>query len=214
MKKYQLLLTALVCLSFCTVTYAQRIGIQGGVDRTSFLGDEFNSLTARWGYNAGVYLEIPLNRSLNINPALLICLNGAKSTTPGVEGVIPDNHTFFNIHYLEVPLTVSYRFELLEGYLSVMPLAGIHGKLRLGAITTDQSWPDSVPLEEDGVLSLSSIDAGMTIGGTIEILENLQLTMEYNRGFVKIFHPEAPAEPVGYNSGFRISLRMFFTMGN
>jgi hypothetical protein len=208
MKKYLFLLTLLVILLFCKAPDIHaRFGLQAGIDRTSIENfDPDDLLTSRLGYNVGMYIEAPLSDNLSINPAFLFCLSGAKMKDS------PSNlNTFYNLHYLEVPLTLSYRIHLIEDWLSVLPMAGVYGRIRLGAERVNQWRPDPEDLESDGMLSLNYFDAGLAAGGIVEIGKKLQISIEYQRGFVKVFDNEIWGKRYGNNSGLRISLRMFFS---
>jgi hypothetical protein len=206
MKKIQLISAIILILLFCAnaETYAQRFGLQAGVDQTNFANFEPDDvLTSRLGCNVGMSLEFPASDNMDISFSILYSLSGAK-----VKDRPDDDQLFYNLHYYDVPLTLSYRIPLIEDRLSVLPMAGIFGKIMVGATLTGQQMSKPIELKEDATMSPKHYDVGLTAGGIVEISKNLQIVVEYQHGFMKVFKNEWD-KGYGNNTGLRISLRMF-----
>lgn len=189
----------LIACCFITATIhcnAQRFAFQGGIESTSFIidGDKRDS---KIGFNIGGFLEIPLNRKekLNLNTGLEFTIRG-YSYKDYYQIKVLENYT-----YIEIPLTLSYRFGIIEDKLALLPYAGFYGG---GLIGINNSY-DNLPPEYGD--NFQNIDLGLKAGISVEIVRNIQVAVEKNIGLLNLY--KESQEKIT-NTGTRYCLRFFF----
>jgi len=99
MKKLAFVLLA--GFSFATAHAQFAFGIKGGANISNVNGNDVSGTNSLVGFNAGVYLKLPMTRHLSIQPEVDYSGQGFKETGGGYETTQHDN-------YINVPVLLKY----------------------------------------------------------------------------------------------------------
>lgn len=130
------------------------VGFLGGAAFTTFtgvdsLGGTDASIRSSTGFAGGVYVTVPVAKSVRIEPELLYVNKGA-----GLEGT----EITYNLNYVEIPVLLRYEFTADGGpFAYAGPYVGFNVKCN----TVVDTLP--VPCADQG------IEANTTFGGTIGV---------------------------------------------
>lgn len=215
--KCKLLFLSALLIVMATAVNAQGIkwGVKGGLNVSS-LGDyeyyvipyEDVELDNKLGLYAGIFTQIYFTQKLGIETGLYYSMLGGKDKENDYD---EQYKVTANPAYLQLPVTVIYKFNLPAGF-SVYPSVGVYagyglsGKLKnSGTIgTTDISH------KEDYFDSFArKFDFGATVGVNFEYRKFL-LGAAYDRGLIRVNKDKVPYGDNAYNSNFRITLGYIF----
>lgn len=180
-KVFVLFLLVVCCLNNIT---AQRTGLKAGVTLASAqytVKSTSISTSNLAGFHGGLMIELPVSNSVFINTGLFYSQKGMKMSILGVEGKV-------SIDYLEIPLSLTYKYDLIVAKLFVQlgPYIGLGLSGRVDAGQQVQKIEFGSDNDE-----LKRTDFGINVGGDIEI-KFIQLGVNYGLGLVDLENdPEA-----------------------
>ncbi len=180
MKRLLLLILAVFSL---LVTYAQlQLGVKGGLNLTTFTGNDAQMAKMRTGFNAGVMAGISITDMLSVQPEIQYSAQGANYNADSLS--MSGN---INSGYLNIPILLKYNHS--SGFfIETGPQLGLllSSKAKSGGVSmdvkssfksTDFSWVFGL-----GFLTSANIgiDARYNLG-----LSNLEKGGMYNTGTLK-----------------------------
>ncbi len=103
-------------------------GVRAGLNVNSLSVSDESGLKSRVGYHVGAVMDWNVAKNLYVQPGLYFTTRGAKSSDEGWEQKI-------NMNYLQIPISVAYRFPLSETVkldINVGPYValGVGGKIK------------------------------------------------------------------------------------
>ena len=182
---------ALIALAMtATTASAQRkadVGFLGGAAFSTLMGvDDSVSVRSSTGFAGGVFVGIPVAKSLVIEPEVLYVNKGA-----GLE----DTEVSLNLNYIEIPVLLRYEFKEDGGpFAYVGPYVGFVAECSTSADTL------SFPCADDNIET--STDFGGTIGVGFR-KEAWGFDIRYDYGFT-----DAIKDEKGKNSALMVLLRV------
>lgn len=146
-----------------------KLGIRGGLN-LSTMSDGGDDVSSKLGFNAGIILDVPISHTLYFQPGLYFSQKGYK-----IEGSYAghDYSEKINLSYLEMPLLVSYHYNVLDD-VQLQPFAGPF-------IGITVSKDDDMTLGS----SHESFDAGIQFGIGATYLSHYYVSLGYEMGFVE-----------------------------
>jgi hypothetical protein len=205
MKK--LLLCAMLVSSAYTGLYAQDLsyGIKGGFNISNFLtNDDSNKddYDSTGGFNAGIFVEIPLTENFSIQPELSYSAQG----TQFIEYITEDMGTDFrkyklSFNYLNIPILAKYY--VIEGLsLQAGPQLGVFLSAK-EKVETDfgdgQIGVDRSALAE-------SADFSFNFGLGYEFGDHFLIDARYNMGLTNVLESNDEVEEELRNTVFQFSV--------
>ncbi len=189
-KNFIMLFLALVLIS--TTTYAQtNFGLRTGVAVTTFAnkGDLTDNSNVTVSCIAGGFLDIPISKSLFIQPEINYLRKGRSNETAELNTTVK---TDYMVHYLQVPVLLQYRdVNLLKNSGSSFYVnAGPYAAFGLNS----QTRPSNSLLATDS----SKADWGATVGigfQTPMCSKNVRFDLRYDIGMSEIAN-----QPVDYRT--------------
>ncbi len=182
---------ALIALAMtATTASAQRkadVGFLGGASFSTLMGvDDSVSVRSSTGFAGGVFVGIPVAKSLLIEPEVLYINKGA-----GLE----DTEVSLNLNYIEIPVLLRYEFKEDGGpFAYVGPYVGFVAECSTSADTL------SFPCADDNIET--STDFGGTIGVGFR-KDAWGFDIRYDYGFT-----DAIKDEKGKNSALMVLLRV------
>ena len=163
------------------------------------------------GYNAGFFLDIPLKKftpNLYLQPGLSLTMkNGGAAYADYESG---------SIHYLKVPVLLSYRYPLkdkLKAYVDFGPYFS-YGLFSNGIELGNESWGSSGSDERYNI-STQRFDAGLALGAGIKF-KRLSLGLQYDLGLTNILiesNTYIKTRTLSINVAYNISNDAFRSIG-
>ena len=132
MKKLAFVLLA--GFSFATAHAQFAFGIKGGANISNVNGNDVSGTNSLVGFNAGVYLKLPVTRRLSIQPEVLYSGQGFKQTGGGYTLTQNEN-------YINVPVLLKYT-HFTGVFIETGPQVGFLASARLtsqGVSATDKA---------------------------------------------------------------------------
>jgi hypothetical protein len=196
MKKLTFIFVSIILVSALN---AQRVGIKGGLVFANAHYELYNTAittSSLTGIQIGLVTETPLSSELYLSSGLLYSKKGTKISFQGIEGEFP-------IEYLEVPLSLTFKYDLGTSKLFAQagPYvgAGLSAKLKGGGNTQTIEFGTDVD-------QMKKIDFGFNFGGGIEI-KKVQLGINYGLGMVNLSNDP---DELMRNGVLSLSLAVFF----
>jgi hypothetical protein len=126
------------------------VGFLAGADFTTLAGtDSANEVRSSTGFAGGVYVGIPVAKSVIIEPELLYINKGAG---------LKNTDVTLNLNYIEIPVLVRYEFKPEGGpFAYVGPYVGLNVKCNTSVDTTATPCADQ------------AIQTNTVFGGTVGI---------------------------------------------
>jgi len=190
----QILFTAIAFLLLTGVVQAQHIniGIKGGLNAYTILGDNNEGYNPKLGYNVGLLGHIHINSNYAIQPEVVYSVQGTAYKIGGV-----DNN--LKLNYVNIPLNFQYMFD--NGFrLQAGPQLGIltSANLVVGDNVTDLK------------ANYKSTDIGVTVGMSyVKPSTGFGIDIRYNYGLTNI---NSTGTINSYNRGAQLGL--FFLFGH
>lgn len=221
MKKQILLLFA---VAFTTISFAQKkisAGIKAGISHSGLKGDAMNNLqeiidftdgyisTAnRTGFFAGGNVNIPLTKSISIEPGLYYSQKGyalkGEMDVKGLEFLGANAKASLNTQYIDLPLLLKANmggFQIFGGlqlsYLTKADLRTTAGAL--GFNLYDNKF--------DATDELNKWDAGLVGGIGYQLSNGMNISASYEHGLSKL---DANKRFESYNRSFKIGVGFSF----
>ncbi|NAW51784.1 outer membrane beta-barrel protein [Elizabethkingia argentiflava] len=156
-----------------------RFGIKGGGNLSTITDGKFKNTEHKFGFNGGVFMNVPLSSQFNFQPEVIYNYVGAKTTTEGSSSKTYST----NLGYVTVPLMVQLNVTP-ELYVEAGPefgyLVNANNKLKDGNTSTTDNW------SKDALDELKRFNAGGAIGLGYRITDNWGVNARYTNGFTKI----------------------------
>lgn len=201
MKK--LFLGAAIAMS--TLSFAQTFGVKGGLNLSTIsnsdnafeTGETDVDSKSKAGFNAGVFVNIPVGESFSVQPEVLYNALGTKITGDDEEG--NDNALTLNLDYISVPVMFQYNV-VPQFYLEAGPQFSflVNSKLKLNDKEQD--------LNDD---SFNSFDFGVGLGAGFNITPQLGVNARYVAGFTDVIK-DNPTDDKFKNNAFQVGLTFKF----
>lgn len=178
MKKKILTSMALLGLIGFTTTQAQStdasFGIKGGANFSNLYVDDVDDNNVLAGFNLGVFVNMPLNEAVSIQPEFLYSQKGAKLA---YDNALATGEAKFRLNYLEVPvllkLNLTPNFNLHAGpYVAYLIDSKVTNETNGGAFDFEQN------IDND---DLNKFDYGLS-GGIGFDFSSVSIGARYNYG--------------------------------
>ena len=155
-----------VALTVTSLSFAQQLGIKGGFNYASLANLEDSS--AKIGYNAGVFVHLPLAGKVSIQPELLYTTKGANE-----DG---NSNASINMEYLSLPVMLQY---------NVTPQFYVEAGPEFSLLLTSE-------MKEGGMNfnikeHTENIDYGVAVGAGYYFFSKLGITARYVFGLADNF---------------------------
>ena len=172
-------------------------GVRAGLNVNSLSVSGESGWKSRVGYHVGAVMDWNVAKNFYVQPGLYFTTRGAKSSDEGWEQKI-------NMNYLQIPISVAYRFPLSETVkldINVGPYValGVGGKIKFS------ESGDSEEIKAFGSEGLCKrFDAGLRFGAGVHI-RKLCVGLCYDLGLANIARESGEGEKIK-NGSFQISL--------
>ena len=155
-------------------------GIKAGLNVSSISKDGYESAKSKVGFAGGVFANIPVAESFNIQPELLYSMMGAKTNTK-IGGVTYENTQ--NLDYITIPVMFQYRF-IPEFYIEAGPEFGflVNAKFKDEVKTDFINGIGNRDLKD----YRSTFNMGAGIGLGYDFTPNIGVNARYIAGFTDI----------------------------
>lgn len=172
-------------------------GVRAGMNISSMGGDfkktfsESTDLNSKVGFNIGAIVDIPVWKELYVQPGLFFTTKGAKSKF--AESNEEDGETFkyeekgtFNAMYLEIPILLSYRFNLNENikwHINFGPYIalGIGGKAKFENTENEEKEEADFFGKSEDSFGFNRFDAGLSFGTGLSF-KHYYIGLQYELG--------------------------------
>ena len=205
MKK--LFLGAAIAMS--SLAFAQQFGVKGGLNVSSISNTEDllapvldADSKSKIGFNAGVFMNMPLTADFGIQPEILYNNLGAKMTADDGKG--NSGSLKLNLDYISVPVMFQYN-ATPEFYLEAGPQFSLLVSSKLKTEANGKTETSSDVDKDD----FNSFDFGLGIGAGYYITPQLGVTARYVAGFTEI-SKENPTDNKLKNNVFQVGLAYKF----
>lgn len=205
-----------------TSSAGPRFGIKAGMNVASLSKDAgLEDQKSKIGFNAGVFVNIPVAESFSIQPEVLYNQLGAKvesrdeftvggTTTRNVESYST------NLDYISVPLMFQYNF-IPNFYLEAGPEFGfmISAKNkgdRTTTTTTGSTTSTSTASYTDDINkdNLNTFNFGVGIGAGYYFTDNIGVTARYTAGVTDVAKDRPSGSDAIRNNNFQVGLAFKF----
>ena len=188
MKKLALVLLA--GFSFASAHAQFAFGIKGGANISNVNGSDVSGTNSLVGFNAGVYLKLPVTKHLSIQPEVVYSGQGFKETTSGVTTTQHDN-------YINIPVLLKYH--VAGVFIETGPQAGI-----LASAKVSQQG-----VSVDDKASFNSADFSWVFGAGVKIpMTPISLDARYDLGLSNIINNGSnnTDNSTAHNGSFQIGI--------
>jgi hypothetical protein len=189
--KRMIVMTMVATLLASTVAFAQeqqtsvdngltaKFGIKGGLNLTNLYVSDVSNEHMKAGFNAGVFVKIPVTRGFSIQPELLYSVKGARDTYDNfAQG---SGEYRFNLNYIEMPLVavvnLAPNFNIhAGGYAAYLVGANVQD------VNSNGTIEGATELNAD---NFNRWDFGL-VGGAGFDIEHFTIGARYNYGLMNI----------------------------
>ncbi len=158
-----------------------KLGSKLGMNLANLAGSDAGDANIIIGFNAGLFVEIPISDKFTFQPEILYSAQGSKSEGPlNVEGTIYNVEATLKFNYINIPLMFKYHvdknFSLEAGpYVGFLASSKLKAKIEgLGTETIDMND------------NLKSTDIGLGIGMNYEFSDVIFANARYQGGLTQI----------------------------
>lgn len=155
-----------------------RIGIKGGLNLSSFFTRDIDDKNALIGFNAGIFVKMPVAKRLSIQSELYYTTKGAQVS---YNNLFAKEEARYRLNYLELPLLVVFN---LTKNLNVHA-----GPYISYLLTSDVSNESSTPVfdfkKNIDLHDYNRMDAGAAIGAAVDF-RKLSIGARYNYGLTTV----------------------------
>ena len=158
-----------------------KFGSKLGMNLANLAGSDAGDANIIIGFNAGLFVEIPISDKFTFQPEILYSAQGSKSEGPlNVEGTIYNVEATLKFNYINIPLMFKYHvdknFSLEAGpYVGFLASSKLKAKIEgLGTETIDMND------------NLKSTDIGLGIGMNYEFSDVIFANARYQGGLTQI----------------------------
>lgn len=178
MKLTALALVVAGALLFGGATYAQSIGIKGGMNLSTVTMKNayyrtFSGISLRTGYHFGVTGDYPINEFLWLESGLILSNRGYKNRDRLPSGQLNARDPEINLFYLDIPVLAKIPFAVgntkmygqAGGYLGI----GLQGGTNYSTFTSETFLLTNREIQWGSANNLKRLDYGLQIGLGVEI---------------------------------------------
>lgn len=178
--KYLRIALVLLLATITLVANSQvRFGVKGGLNITNYVLDDekIDDNDAKYGFNAGIYLRLPVAGFISLQPELLYTQKGSKIEMTKYRVVI---NTKSSTDYIELPVLLDFAvFDAL--HVQVGPyFSYLINKEAITSNSSNNSIINQVK-EEFKKVKLNELDYGLAFGASF-VSRRLVLSLRYNHG--------------------------------
>ncbi|MEN4760544.1 MULTISPECIES: porin family protein [unclassified Chryseobacterium] len=202
-----------------------RFGIKGGANATQFSEQKLSAKNQKIGFNAGVFVNIPLSQKFAIQPEVLYNQMGAKSVvassevTTGSTTVKTEKDFTTSLNYISVPLMLQMKpadnFYVEAGpefsyFLDGKNKGDTKVTTTTGSSTTTQTQSNSESIDKDDI---RKFNVGMGLGLGYYFTKNLGVNARYVTSFTHLANNSGVAEAnknINTNQVFQLGLNYKF----
>ncbi len=173
-----------------------QFGVRAGMNINSLSEGDLDS---RIGYHVGAVMDWNVAKNLYVQPGLFFTTRGAKSEFKFEdEGIQVSEETKYNLNYLQIPISVSYRFPVSEQF-KIDVNAGPYFAMGIGGKYKFEGEEEDVFGDEG---DCKRFDTGLRIGAGVHI-QKVSIGLIYDLGLANIAKEEGGKLK---NGSFQISL--------
>jgi len=203
-----------------------RVGIKGAATATQFSEQQLNAKNQKLGFNAGVFVNVPLSQKFALQPEVLYNQMGAKSVisdtevTTGTTSVRTKNDFTTTLNYISVPVMLQMK-PADNFYIEAGPEVSyfVDGKNKgeqtvtttLAGTTTTQTQSSSESISKDDI---KKFNLGFGLGLGYYFTPNLGINARYVNSLTHIANNSDAAtdaqKNVNTNRGFQLGLNYKF----
>ncbi len=195
----KLLLCAVMLVGTVCMANAQdkiQFGVRAGMNINSLSEGDLDS---RIGYHVGAVMDWNVAKNLYVQPGLFFTTRGAKSEFKFEdEGIQVSEETKYNLNYLQIPISVSYRFAVSEQF-KIDVNAGPYFAMGIGGKYKFEGEEEDIFGDEG---DCKRFDTGLRIGAGVHI-KKFSVGLIYDLGLANIAKEEGGKLK---NGSFQISL--------
>ena len=199
MKKIIAIFSFLMILSPAVISQDLRFGLRGGLNLSSFVGEDADDANMKLGVHVGPFARVGINDMLFFQPELLLSTKGYTDKGEA----FGTNYKFRqNLMYLDVPLMVGVTpIENFGFLLGLQPSFLLGGKWKLN-VDEENNWiqDDDDKNKED----FANVDLALVLGLQYQLENGLDFGFRFNYGFPNVYEDE---DPEAHN------LNLMFTVG-
>ncbi|MGC4234227.1 MAG: porin family protein [Niabella sp.] len=210
-KKIMLLAAMALVLGVMQVNAQATFGLKAGlnVSNLTVKGEgikvKYNSLP---GLHIGVMASLPISDNLSIDPALLYSGKGAKGDDNDEYVALYSNESY-NINYLELPINISYSFNLsstdnIKPFVFAGPYLGLAFSGKYKSENTSEKFKIG---NDKNTSDIKPVDYGANIGAGVKF-SNFRISAQYGIGMANILPGTSSTKM--HNSTFGLSIGYTF----
>ena len=165
-------------------TPAPQFGVKGGVNISTLTSDDFDDPDSRTSFNAGVFLEIPLNDRFSIQPEVLYSEQGFTIKQNDQDNLFDTDENYeYQLSYIQVPIMA--KVYLVKGLnIEVGPQFGF----KVNEEFDFQPTTDDGDIEiEDEDSYIKDFDTSVAFGAGYKFDNGLFFNARYTLGLTNIF---------------------------
>lgn len=177
-----------------------KFGAKGGINLANLVGDDAGDANIFLGFNAGMFVEIPVTDKLTIQPEVLYSAQGSKS-----EGVIEGYNVdaTLKLNYINIP--VMFKYQVANKFsLEAGPYVGFLTSAKL-KFDVEGLGSDTLDMKDD----FKSTDFGFGLGMNYEFSDVIFANARYQGGLTEIGDFDGEGNKIK-NSVFQIGLGFRF----
>lgn len=182
-----------------------KFGAKGGINLANIAGDDAGDANMYVGFNAGMFVEIPVTDKLTIQPEILYSAQGSKSEGPLViEGNVYDVEATIKLNYINIP--VMFKYQVANKFsLEAGPYVGFVTSAKM-KVEVSGYGSDTVDMKD----MVKSTDFGLGLGMNYEFSDVIFANARYQAGLTQIGDSGQEGADDIKNSVFQIGLGFRF----
>ncbi|MFC6267510.1 porin family protein [Frigoriflavimonas asaccharolytica] len=205
-----------VAVAASSLTFAQQFGIKGGMNVSSLSKDaDLSDQKSKIGFNAGVFVNLPVSESFSIQPEVLYSQYGSKVdgttvSTFGATTITEKNSFSQDLDYIAVP--VMFQYKLIPSlYLEAGPEFGflMSAKQKGDSSVTTTGGGNTNTISTNGTTDIkdnvNTFNFGVGIGAGYWITNNIGINARYVAGVTDVAKDRVSGDKV-MNNVFQVGL--------
>jgi hypothetical protein len=173
-----LLQTSLLSAQETSSRIMPRIGLKGGLNLSNFFTQDIDDENALIGFNAGLFIKMPVTKSFAVQPELYFTTKGSQVS---YNNLFASGDARFRLSYLEMPVllvwNINSNFNIHGG-----PCIGY---LLSGDVTNESSAPIFDFEKNIDVNDYNKMEASVAVGAAIDI-RKISVGLRYNYGITTV----------------------------
>lgn len=153
------------------------MGVKGGLNLSNLYSKDVDDTNVLVGFNAGLYVNAPINKVLSLQPELNFTTKGSEVA---YNNIFDSGERKFNLSYIEVP--VLFKANFTPNFNAHF---GPYFAFLVDANIKNESNSGSTSMEEVDTDNLNKFDAGLSAGVGFDI-NNFGIGVRYNYGLTTV----------------------------